>query len=91
MAKVNTNITLDPQLKSSAQSLFSKLGLDLSTAISLFLSQAVREQAIPFQIKIEVPNKETLAAINETEEMERHPEKYKSFRTVDELMKDLLS
>lgn len=91
MAKVNTNITLDPQLKSSAQSLFSELGLDLSTAISLFLSQAVREQAIPFQIKMEVPNKETVAAINEVEEMERHPEKYKSFNSVDALMEDLLS
>ena len=37
MAKVSTNISLDPELKEKAIKLFSNFGLDLSTAITLFL------------------------------------------------------
>lgn len=64
MAKVSTNIALDPQLKLNAQSLFSDLGMDLTTAVTIFLRQAVREQRIPFDIKRSVPNQETLDAMN---------------------------
>jgi DNA-damage-inducible protein J len=49
--KVNTNISLDPELKKQAVELFQSFGLDLSTAISLFLSQSVREGKIPFEIR----------------------------------------
>lgn len=50
MAAVSTNIKLDPILKQQAQELFSNLGMNLSTAINIFLKQAVREQSIPFRI-----------------------------------------
>ena len=50
MSKISTNISLDPQLKKEAIELFNSFGLDLSTAITLFLSQSVREQRIPFEI-----------------------------------------
>lgn len=89
MAKVNTNISLDPHLKEEAQLLFSELGLDLSGAISLFLSQAVREQAIPFKITKDVPNRTTRKAMKEIEKIEKNPEKYKSFSSPEELFKDL--
>lgn len=56
MAKVSTNINLDPELKKTAQELFADLGLDLTAAVTLFLKQAVREQRIPFEIKRENPN-----------------------------------
>ena len=48
--KVSTNITLDPDLKKDAIELFSDLGIDLSTAVTLFLKQAVLTQSIPFSI-----------------------------------------
>ncbi len=44
MAKINTNIGLDPEFKQEAVSLFSLCGLDLSTAVTLFLSQTIREK-----------------------------------------------
>lgn len=44
MAKINTNISIDKELKQSAVALFSEFGLDLSTAITLFLQQSVREK-----------------------------------------------
>ena len=88
MAKVNTNISLDPELKKEAVELFNSFGLDLSTAISIFLSQSVREGKIPFEIRL-VPNKVTRDAIKEAEYMELHPEESKSFKDFDELIKDL--
>ncbi len=88
--KTNTNISLDSELKKEAVSLFKNFGLDLSTAITLFLSQSVREQRIPFEIKLETPNKATLDAYKEVEDMEKNPNKYKTFNTVDSLMEDLL-
>ena len=90
MAKVNTNISLDPELKAEAVALFAEFGLDLSTAIAIFLSQSVREGKIPFDIKL-VPNKVTMAAIKEAEEMMKHPEKNESYDSVKELMEDLKS
>ena len=44
MAKTSTNISLDPELKRSSQELFADLGIDLSTAITLFLKQSLRVQ-----------------------------------------------
>ena len=88
MAKVNTNISIDKDLKLEAVKLFNNFGLDLSTAISLFLSQSVREQKIPFEIKM-VPNKKTIEAIKEVEKMEDNPDNYKSYSSVSELMEEL--
>jgi len=50
MAATNINIRTDSELKSKAQSVLSDLGLDLSTAINVFLNQIVYKQAIPFEI-----------------------------------------
>ena len=69
MAKVNTNISIDPELKEKSVLLFSQFGLELSTAITLFLQQSVREQRIPFEIKLDVPNATTRAALSELDEM----------------------
>lgn len=54
---VSTNINIDSELKKSAQELYSDLGLDLSTAVNLFLKQSLREQKIPFEIKGRVRKK----------------------------------
>lgn len=50
MTTVNTNIKMDPVVKQQAQTLFAELGMNMSTAINIFLKQAIREQAIPFRI-----------------------------------------
>lgn len=56
MAKVSTNITIDADTKKKAQELLADLGLDLSTAINIFLKQMVRENAIPFSIQRDAPS-----------------------------------
>ncbi len=57
MAKVSTNITIDSETKAKAQELLADLGLDLSTAVNIFLRQMVRENALPFTIKREAPER----------------------------------
>ena len=48
MAQVN--IRIDNKLKEEGERLFHELGLTFSTAVSVFVSQAVRERGIPFRI-----------------------------------------
>ncbi|WIK89426.1 type II toxin-antitoxin system RelB/DinJ family antitoxin [Varibaculum cambriense] len=91
MAKVSTNINLDADLKRSAQLLLKDLGMDLTTAVTIFLRQTVRDQAIPFQISRDIPNAQTLAALQEYEEMKAHPEKYPRYNSFEEAMKDVLA
>lgn len=90
MAKTTTTITIDSNIKAQAQELLADFGLDLSTAINIFLRQTVRENAIPFSISREVPNSDTIAAMKEVEEMKKHPELYKSYDDVNKMMEDIL-
>lgn len=89
MAKVSTSISIDADIKAQAQELFADFGLDLSTAINIFLRQSVRENCIPFSIQREVPNADTVAAMKEAEEMVKNPEKYKRYASFAELLKDV--
>ncbi|MBQ7379042.1 MAG: type II toxin-antitoxin system RelB/DinJ family antitoxin [Clostridia bacterium] len=86
MAKVSTNISIDAETKAQAQELFADFGMDLSTAINIFLRQAIRENAIPFAITREVPNATTLAAI---EAAEKGEDMHGPFDNVDATMNAL--
>ena len=55
MAQTNLTIRIDEDIKRSAESLFDELGMSMSGAINVFFRQAVRERAIPFQIKAKTP------------------------------------
>ena len=89
MAKTSTNISIDTEIKAKAQELFADFGLDLSTAINMFLRQSIRENAIPFNISREVPNSDTIAAINEFEEFKKNPSGYKKYSTFSELLNEV--
>ena len=51
MAQTNLTVRIDEDIKREAESLFNKIGLNTSAAINVFFRQAVREQAIPFELK----------------------------------------
>ena len=91
MAAISTNIKIEQSLKEESQALFESLGLSMSTAVNMFLRQAVREQAIPFRVGKPVPNEETLEAIREIQRMKADPSLGKSYTDVDAMMKDLLA
>ena len=89
MSKVNTNISIDPKLKENSIALFSQFGLDLSTAITLFLQQSVREQRIPFEIRIDVPNETTRKALAEYENMKKDRRKYKRNSSFKDILEEV--
>ncbi len=66
--------------------MFAELGINMSTAMNMFLRQAVRHGGIPFDLRVSKPNAETMAAIKETEKGQNMS---KEFDSVDELMEDL--
>ena len=86
----NINVRIDSNVKENAEAVFAHLGITPTAAISLFYNQVIRTNSIPFELKADLPNNKTLSAINEVEEMEKHPEKYKGYDSVDSLMEDLL-
>ena len=91
MAKVSTSISIDADVKAQAQELFADLGMDMSTAINVFLRQAIRDQRMPFDISMGVPNTETKAALQEMKEMKEHPEKYKRYSYFGDALKEALT
>ena len=61
MSMTNINIRTDSDVKKQAQTLFNNLGLDMTTAINMFLRQSVRQQAIPLDFFLGDDGEETLA------------------------------
>ena len=89
MAKVNTNISIDVEIKKKAQKLFSDLGMDLSTAINIFLHQAVVENAIPFTITREASQKYSKSD-KKTEQGKTDQSLKKSYDDLDKIFEELL-
>ena len=93
MANMNSaiNVNVPLEVKEEANSIFNNLGLNMSTAINIFLKKVIAERGIPFDLKEPKPSKELLDALKELDYMESHPNEYKSYNNLDELKKDLLA
>ena len=87
--KINVNISVDPELKKASTKLFKDMGLDFSTAVTLFLRQTVLKKKLPFEITTELYNEETQSAFREMQEMREHPEKYRTYNSFDEILEEL--
>ena len=81
---------IDSKLKTQAESLFDQLGMNMSTAITVFLKQSVRLRRIPFEIALDTPNAETLAAMAEANEIASGKRKAKSYKNAKAMIKDIL-
>lgn len=86
----NVTIRIDKALRDQAEELFADFGLNMTSAYIMFIKQALREQRIPFEIRRDIPNETTIAAINEAEQME-NDDNVKTYTSVDELMEDLMA
>lgn len=86
MAQTNINIRMDENLKQQFDHLCNELGLNMTTAFNIFAKTMVRQQRIPFDVALDVPNAETLAAIDD---VNRRRNLSKPFHSVKELMEDL--
>ena len=69
MSTSTLQIRIDDNLKEQAIALFDRLGLDLPTAVRIFLKRAVLENGVPFELKdsprVSMKGLELLAAIND--------------------------
>ncbi len=84
----NISIRMDADLKTQADKLFAELGMNMSTAFNIFVRQSLREGKIPFDISLNQPNKETIAAMMEAERIAKDPS-VKGYDNLDALFSDL--
>ena len=84
----NISIRMDSDLNAQADVLFNELGMNISTAFNIFVRQSLREGRIPFEISLNQPNKETIAAMLEAERIAKDPS-VKGYTNLDELFADL--
>lgn len=91
MDRANINIHVDSALKQEAEALFDDLGLNMSTAITMFLRCAINYNGIPFEVRRHTPNIETKAALDEYEEMKKNPGNYKRYSSFDEVLDEVFA
>ena len=91
MATVNMSIRMDTELKKQAETMLSDMGLNMTTAMNMFLRQVVRQGRIPFEIATDIPNAETVAAIKEMDDMLSGKIPAKRYSSTKELFEDLES
>ena len=85
----NVNVRIDEKIKEKAEAIINSLGLTPSAAVNLFYIQIIRTNSIPFLLKAEIPNDETLETMEEAEKDMKNPSGSKTYNTVKELMEDL--
>ena len=88
MESTNLNIRTDKEVKLQAEKIFNALGLNMTTAVNIFLRQAIRENGIPFEVKLDVPNEITETAIKEVRAI-AYDENAKSYSSMTDLREAL--
>ena len=85
MPKTSMSIRLDSEVKEQAQQVFSNLGMDMTTAINIFLRQAIQYQGLPFDVRLDENRKllEVLTDLDQNRNMSQ------SFESISDLMEDL--
>ena len=84
----NFSVRMDSDVKKQSEALFGELGMNLTTAINVFLRQSIRVGGFPFDVNIHVPNAVTMAAMQEAERIARDPN-VKRYSDVEEALKEL--
>ncbi|EHZ47607.1 addiction module antitoxin, RelB/DinJ family protein [Streptococcus pneumoniae GA40563] len=79
------SIRLDSEVKEQAQQVFSNLGMDMTTAINIFLRQAIQYQGLPFDVRLD-ENRKLLQVLTD---LDQNRNMSQSFESVSDLMEDL--
>lgn len=83
------NVQVDTKTKEEATMILKGLGLNMSTAINMFLTQIVKRDGIPFEIRNPKPSKEMIKALQEVQDIIDGKIESKGYKNIDELFKDL--
>ena len=70
---VNYSFRVDREIKRQCETMFNELGMNMTTAINIFLRQSLRVGGLPFDVRVDLPNKETIAAMLEAERLAKGP------------------
>ena len=84
----NFSVRMDSDIKKQCETLYGELGVNLTTAINVFLRQSLRVGGFPFDVRLDQPNKETIAAMLEAERIAKDPS-VKGYTDLDELFAEL--
>lgn len=84
----NFSVRMDSDIKKQCEAMYGELGINLTTAINVFLRQSLRVGGFPFDVRMEKPNKETIAAMLEAERIARDSS-VKRYSGVEEALKAL--
>lgn len=84
----NFSVRMDSDLKKKCEALYGELGMNLTTAINVFLRQSLRVGGFPFEVRLEHPNRETIAAMHEAEQLAHDPN-VKRYDDVEEALREL--
>ena len=85
------NVKVDSNIKKQATEIFNDLGLNMSTAINMFLTQVVKTDGIPFEIKNHKPNRKLRKALKEADKIASGKINSKGYKDVDKMFSDILS
>ncbi|MCF0111909.1 MAG: type II toxin-antitoxin system RelB/DinJ family antitoxin [Erysipelotrichaceae bacterium] len=88
METTNLNIRTDKEVKANAEKIFEELGLTMTTAINIFLRQVIRENGIPFELKLHIPNETTVSAMEQSGSIVKDTS-VKGYHSMDELKESL--
>lgn len=86
---VPTQIRIDVDVKKQATELFAGLGLDMSSAVNLFLHQCILRGGLPFNVEMPKYNQTTLNAMEEAIRISKDPS-IKGYTSMEELKKALM-
>ena len=79
---------MDSDIKKQCEALYGELGMNLTTAINVFLRQSLRSGGFPFDVTLNTPNAVTIAAMQEAERIARDPNP-KPYTDVEEALREL--
>ena len=82
------SVRMDSDIKRQCEALYNELGINLTTAINVFLRQSLRTGGFPFEVRLEQPNKQTIAAMLEAERIAHDPG-VKHYTDVEEALQEL--
>ena len=88
MATVPTQIRIDENLKKQATELFSQLGMDMSSAMNIFLRQCVMRGGLPFEVTLPKYKQDVLDAMEEAKKLSKDPN-IKRYASFSEAMEDI--
>ena len=90
----NLTITLDDEDKKGLSDFCEQVGMTISGLFNVFTKQVLREGRIPFEIAVDRPNRTTIKAMNEGDQLiekyMKDPSSVKTYNNVDELMEAML-